>query len=331
VFDGATFTVNNNLEVPGQFDPETGKVEINLNFAGYNTSSPSIPIETVILHELLHQKIEKEIANDSSDFAKGIRAVFNAVKNEKGAKTFYAFQDSLQTDEQLREFVIEALTNPSFQYLLAKTEYKNTTKSVWETLVQILTNLLSGLGVNVSNTALSEVLGLTSNLISPVTIETAAEPSVIETFMEKIKNANNITQLTEIFNELKQEKPTIETSLYNSLLAHLQGKIKTLKAKQLSESIKGFKSIKHQGKTYYYGIKNNKFAAFRKTRTGFIPVRTEPLTHAILLDLINKGDKEILNLLTTDLIDDILNVTGLPTDLISYASGSLSESPDSYG
>ncbi|MFO0089580.1 MAG: hypothetical protein ACK518_01985, partial [bacterium] len=81
----------------------------------------------------------------------------------------------------------------------------------------------------------------------------------------------------------------------------------------------------------YYGIDNNKFAAFRKTRNGFIPVRTEPLTHSILLDLINKGDKEILSLLSKDLTDDILNVTGKPTTRGTYASGDLSDSSQSYG
>ena len=93
---------------------DLGQIAINLEAVSYKKDQPSSPIETVILHELLHSVIEKAIADPASEYHKAVKEVFNAVKNQEGAKTFYAFQENLTPDEQIREFVVEAFTNPAF-------------------------------------------------------------------------------------------------------------------------------------------------------------------------------------------------------------------------
>jgi hypothetical protein len=171
--DSDVITIDNTINALGEFDSDTNKVSINLDATSYdekNPDAPKAPIETVILHELMHALTQKAISDPNSEYGKAVRSLFNAVKSQKGAKTFYAFQDSLTADEQLHEFVAEAFTNPAFQYMLAKTPYANSKLTVWDKLMQLVSDILKAVGIDISDTALSEILSLTDNLFKKGTI-----------------------------------------------------------------------------------------------------------------------------------------------------------------
>jgi predicted kinase len=266
VSDEDMIKVDNNIKAAGEFDPNTNEIFINLEATGYKNDRPSAAIETVILHELMHALTESALADSNSEYSKSIRNVYNAVKNVEGASTFYAFQENLTPDEQLREFVAEAFTNPAFQYLLAKTQYKNSKQTLWDKFIEAVNNILSSLGININETALSETLSLTNQLLNKETI-TADDSFPSEEFMEEIKKANTKEDIKNIREKLRAAKEKFTTDMYNALDAALKGKLKSITARDLSDELKNMESIKIGKTTYYFTGDSKSFKVFKKART----------------------------------------------------------------
>jgi hypothetical protein len=272
VSDEDMIKIDNNIKDAGEFDPNTNQIAINLLATGYDRTRPSSAIETVILHELIHAMTEEALADTNSQFYKSIKGVFNAVKNVEGANTFYAFQDTLEPDEQLREFVTEAFTNPAFQYLLSKTPYANTQQSIWDKFIEIINSILGALGIDVNNTALSETLSLTNKLLNKEAISEGDKfPS--EKVMEKIKNANTKEDIEDIRKDLESTKDKYAVDTYNALDAALKGKLKSIIARELSDTLKDMEPIKIGKVTYYISGDSKSFKVFKKGRTKINEVK----------------------------------------------------------
>jgi len=313
---------NSNFDKPsaGDFDPNTNEIRINMDAVGHKEGYKSVPLETVILHELIHQLTESALEDPNSEFAKGIKSLINAVKNVEGVDTFYAFQKSLSSDEQLREFVAEALTNPSFQYLLAKTPYANSKMSVWDKLMDIINKVLSAVGVISGNdSALSEVLSLTGDLLNP------ANPShfgfVTET-MQKVNKAKSLEELNQIKEDLFNNREKVNDDLYNSLKNSIDGKEKSIRQQQIKEELKGYDVIKINKVTYHYQLKDTGLTVFKVTRNA---TKTKIKDPAIAGSIIEKllSEKGVRKLLSKRAINDIMREAGDPMDRGSYASGEM--------
>ena len=286
VSDEDMIKVDNNIKAAGEFDPNTNEIFINLEATGYKNDRPSAAIETVILHELMHALTESALADPNSEYSKSIRNVYNAVKNVEGASTFYAFQENLTPDEQLREFVAEAFTNPSFQYLLAKTQYKNSKQTLWDKFIEAVNNILSSLGININDTALSETLSLTNQLLNKEAI-TADDNFPSEEFMEEIKKANTKEDIKNIREKLRAAKEKFTNDMYNALDAALKGKLKSITARDLSDELKNMESIKIGKTTYYFTGDSKSFKVFKKARTKINEV-TDPEVISKVKDILDK-------------------------------------------
>lgn len=399
-------TIDNTINALGEFDSDTNKISINLDATSYdekNPNAPKAPVETVILHELMHALTQKAISDPASEYGKAIRSVFNAVKNQEGAKTFYAFQDSLTPDEQLHEFVAEAFTNPAFQYMLAKTPYANTTLTVWDKLMEIVGNILRAIGIDINNTALSEVLSLTDGLlkkgpIAPIgpgpttrspkvgdkltsesglkyTIrgfsdktggvqytsstggngnwsrdtfdkyikegrlkyddevapdsDTTIDFSDPEPIMEQIKNAATVEELAELSKNLEARKSEFNEGIYNGLQASVNRKIQSIEAQNVKNELKGYESIKINGKTYYYSIKNGKVNVVRKSGYKLANVRKGDILRTIADKILAKN--KIQDILPASIIDIIKSLGGNPESYGTYANGSMIDDGSTIG
>ena len=301
VGDEDSFKVDNTIPAGGEYYPDTDEIAINFEAAGYKKDKPSVPIETVILHELIHGMIEKAMADPNSEYTKGIKAVMEAVRTREGANTFYAFQDILKPDEQLREFVTEAFTNPAFQYLLAKTPYKNTRETLWDKFIEVISNLLSAFGIDIRETALSETLSLTDQLINKDAVtESDAFPS--EKVMEEIKKANTKEDIDKIRKELEANKSKYSPDMYNALDAALKGKMKTINARNLSDAVKNMESIKIDKTTYYFKGTSKSFQVFKKGRTKINEVK-EASVLAKIKEILDKREN-------TDEDEDVIPPVG---------------------
>lgn len=286
VSDEDMMKIDNNIKSAGEFDPNTNQISINLNATGYDKNRPSAPIETVILHEIIHAMTEKSIADPASEYSKSIRNLYNTIKNTEGASTFYAFQDTLGPDEQLREFVAEAFTNPAFQYLLAKTPYTNTKQSMWDKFVETIGKILSALGIDISNTALSEVLSLTDQVLNKEAIS-KGDKFPTEKIMEEIKNANTKEDIDKIRENIDSNKDKFSPDIYNALDAALKGKMKSINARGISDSLKDMESIKVGKVTYYFTGDSKSFKVFKKGRSKINEVKDADIL-AKVKDLLDK-------------------------------------------
>ncbi len=164
--EGLEIIVDDTIPEAGAYDLNTNEVIVNLTAAGYIEDGPSVPLETVILHELLHSLTAKELDNEQSEYRKVITELYNIVGKHPAAKTFYAYTKGLSEVEKIAEFVSEAFTNPAFQYLLASMEYKKTKQSLWRRFVTVVNALLRRLGITISDNVLNEVIGQTSDLFN---------------------------------------------------------------------------------------------------------------------------------------------------------------------
>jgi hypothetical protein len=292
VSDDDMIKVDNNIKASGEFDSETNEIFLNLEAVGYKANRPSAPVETVILHELIHAMVEKAIADPTSEYYKAIKNVFNAIKNVEGANTFYAFQSTLNPNEQLREFVTEAFTNPAFQYLLAKTPYANTTDSLytfetlWDRFINAISDLLNLMGIDIINTALSEVLSLTNQLINKEAISIGDKfPS--EKVMEEIKNANSKEDINKIREDLDANKNEYTDDMYNALDAALKGKMKSIDARDMSDATKGMEAMKIGKTTVYVSGDSKGFKVFKKGRNKISEVKDAAILRAVK-DILDK-------------------------------------------
>ncbi len=301
--------VNNTQTDLGVYDPETNTITINLEAVGYAENTPTYPVETLILHEMLHRVIENEAANPKSEFYRQIRSVIEAVKSSPASKTFYAFQGNLTEDEQVREFVIEALTNPAFQYHLSKIQYAKSNKTVWQKFMELLTKLFENLGVTVDGTALGETLSVVNDLLRYKNSE--------ET-LSRISNANR-EQLIELRKEVEESTEFIP-SIQDAMLSMINQKLDGYKMAEAYAKVKMMTQFKaSDGRTYYYGLINGVLEVMTKSRKGYKPVRKE----SIRLEIINNAIKNntISKLIPQGVIETLQNIAGDPATKGSYASG----------
>jgi hypothetical protein len=280
--DEDVIKVDNTIKDPGEYDQDTNEIFINLDKLGYKTDRPSAPIETVILHELMHSVIEKAIADPSSEYAKGIKELYNLVKVKEGAKTFYAYQEGMSENEKIREFVTEAFTNPAFQYLLATTPASKTSKeSVWDRLMTFLSRILKKFGIDMDSTVLSEVMSLTNNLFDKNDIL----PS--ERIMEQVKTAATEEELNAIMDSLN--KDDFGKDMYNSLLSAIRSKIDSINAVKIKELVSKMISFKVGKSTYYYTNDNGNLEVYKKVKYKLSKVRKAEVIAAAKEDIAKRN------------------------------------------
>jgi len=311
-----TIEVNNSLPSSGDFDPDTNNVAINMKQVGYTEEKPYLPIETVILHELLHREIELELQNPSGEFTKAIKSAMAAVRNNPAAKTFYAFQENLTDDEQIREFVIEAFTNPSFQHLLSTIPYAKSGKSVWEKFLEILSNLLKSIGIDVEGTVLNEVINQTAELI---------KSNYTNELLGKVAEASTIEELNSLSEDLTNYEDSMVPSLYSSAQKLISSKIQSIRDKEASKQVQGMSKVKIGKQTYYYTTKNGILEVFNKTRKGVTPVKAAIVYEQVFMQLLKS--KSINELLSDSLRRNVIDIMGDPDRMGSYASGQMLDVP----
>ncbi len=306
--------VDNAMAASGEFDPETNNVSINLKGVSYTDESPNNPIETVILHELLHREIETELQNPTGEFTKAIRSAMAAVRNNNNAKTFYAFQDNLTDDEQIREFVIEAFTNPSFQHLLASVSYAKSGKSVWEKFLDILSNFLKKIGIDVEGTVLNEVINQTTELI---------KSNYTNDLLPKVSQAATIEELNTLSEDLSYQEDAMIPSLYASAQKLISSKIDSIKAKQMADQLKGMSSIKIGKTTYYYDTKTGVLRVSKKTRKGVVPVKSAEVYEQVFTQLLKTNSLSLL--ISDSMVKTLKSIMGEPGTVGAYANGDIYE------
>jgi hypothetical protein len=331
VSDDEVIKIDNTLPELGAFIPETNQIILNLNYIGFKKNEPSAAFEPVLLHELIHGLTEKALEDKNSDYYKKIKDVFDVIKKQEGASTFYAFKDGLEEDDQIHEFVAEAFTNPAFQYLLAKTPYKNTTTTMWDEFIKILSGILSAIGVTLNETALSEVLSLTDSIIDkPVEGKEQSFPS--EKVMEDIKNAKTENKINSIREELKLNKDKYLPDTYNALAAALNRKLISINAPtiqkdltdkkiKIKNELSSYTLINIDGKSYYYTIKNNKLTVVKIGNYKLNNVKSQAILEKIVKTLISKNN--LVDLISKDELKLIKYIGGGRQTEKSYASGTM--------
>ena len=319
VAEDERIVVNNTQQDLGVYDPETNTITINLKAVGYQENVPTYPIETLILHEMLHRVIENEAANPKSEFYRQIRSVIEAVKSSPASKTFYAFQGNLTEDEQVREFVIEALTNPAFQYHLSKIQYAKSNKTVWQKFIELLTKLFENLGMAVDGTALGETLSVVNDLLRYKNSE--------ET-LNRITKANK-EQLIELRTEVEQSTEFLP-SIQDAMLSMINQKLDGYKMSEAYAKVKVMTRFKgSDGITYYYGMVNGILEVMTKSRKGYKAVRKESVRLEIINDAVK--NKTLTRLIPQNVIETLQNVAGSPTTEGTYASGMMIQSGMTIG
>jgi len=331
--------VDNSIESSGQYDADENQVFINLDATGFKEERPSAPVETVILHELMHGVIEKAISDPASEYHKAIKDLYNLAKKSDAAKTFYAYQEGLTPAQQLHEFVAEAFTNPAFQQLLAKTPLnKMSNQSVWDKFMEVLSDiLLNTFGINMKDTVLSEVLSLTEGLYSP---EKTLDGEAI---MDKIAFAATEEALTDIYNEIEASRSSFEEDIYNKLISAVRHKIDSVTApKKLAEAMKGLTPIKIGKATYYYTEKTGNLQVFKKVKFKLSSVKKQEVidqvkeelakrnppppvpvggvNFTIASDLVNKDYKEDLDALDFKNVSEGLSKTAVEKNSLRSTS-----------
>jgi hypothetical protein len=314
----AVMQVDNDLKDLGIYDNVTDTITINLSAAAYNENQPTYAIETLILHELMHKIIEEDASNVNSTFYKGIKSVIAAVKNNPAANTFYAFQATLSEDDQVREFAIEALTNPAFQYFLSKIEYGKTNKSVWDKFIDLVNKLLENLGVRMENSALEETLSLFSDLVSFKTSET---------YLDRVSKAN-IEELPALLEEIENDT-TIQPTIKDGLISTINRKINDYSLAKGTEVVKSMNKFKAKdGKTYYYKFENGRLTVLSLNKKGLVKVRKQDVIDEIVTSEIKSGG--LRKVLSDSAIVNILKELGDPKKPGTYASGMMLDDGEGY-
>jgi len=302
-----TLANNSDFKTPtaGDFDPNTNRIRINMNAVEHKDGYTSSPIETVILHELIHQLTETALSDPNSEFYKGISSLMAVVKKQKGADTFYAFQSKLSNDEQRHEFVAEALTNPAFQHLLASTQYANSKTSVWDKLLDIINRVLQAVGIDVRATALSEVLNLTGDLLNPVDPGSFVEAQSITRSITEAKTLDELKAIREdLFNNKDITK--ISEATFNSMINLISGKEKSINQMKIRDQYeKTHTAIKINNKIYHYKLNDNgRLSIVSLSSTGVNNVRSQKVIDSIINNILSKKDG-VKTLLSKNTINDI--------------------------
>ena len=244
--------------------------------------------------------------------------MYNTVKNSDLAGHFYAFSSELTPDEQLREFVTEAFTNPAFQYMLAKIPYANSKKSAWEAFLSFIKKVLENLGVYTDDNALNEVLSLTSEILN-----TSAKE-----MLEKVGLAKSPVELDTIRKQFRKllEKKAISQSEYDVLSSSIRASKRQFTIQQYKNKIKNSLSVEVEGRTYYYlvdGTGRSKFEIYTMGRTNPHRVRKQATVLQVLDKLAAKnGYRPLIESSVAEYLQDQI---GYPEDNGSYASGQMSD------
>ena len=326
VSEADVITIDNTSKSFGEFDPETGAVTINLDALGYKVDEPSAAFETVVLHEMIHALTEKAIADPRTEFGRAIRSVFNAVKSKPGAGSFYAFSKDLSEDEQLREFVTEAMTSPAFQYMLSKIPYANSKKSTWEEFMDIIRRILEAVGIKVDETALSEVISLTSELITSNTTNQVIEESKLlkqEKYLEKLRSIETLEDIASLIDDLQNDAKLFTSSVYKSIEFAITSKYNNIVAQLSKEVLKGATKITVGNKTYYYKVNNGKLEVYRKGKNIAQRIRKEETMTAIVNKIMES--KNIVDLMDPKDVSWIRGLGGKIQTRGSYASGEMTD------
>ena len=311
-----TMDVNNNMRSAGEWDPVNERASINLLAVGYKEDFPSNPIETVILHELLHAQIEKALQEPNGEYTKAMRSLFAAVKGDPRAATFYAFQPGMQEDEQLREFVVEAFTNPAFQHLLASLPYAKSGKSIWVKFMDILSNLLKSIGIDIEGSTLNEVINQTTELI---------KFDYTEKTLKRLSEIGTEKEIDALKEEINKESNMLTPNISESILSALEAKRNSILANKVSEEVKTMTQIKVDGKTYYIKIVDGYIALYRRTNKKLIKVTQPAIIDAFIKNKLKEGNLE--NLIGKDNIKILQSLMGDPSVRGTYASGEMNDIP----
>ena len=169
-------TFVNNLTTPGSYNSKKKEINIDARYSSedYIGGDKGHPIEFVILHEYGHALTVESLETDA-EFKASITALAEKArayqetkeyKDKFGSKPLYGTMNEA-------EFVTEALSNPTFQAMLASIPYDDVSgkpSTAWDEFVNSLRDLLSKVfGLTSDSTLLDEALYLiTTKIDNPV-------------------------------------------------------------------------------------------------------------------------------------------------------------------
>lgn len=350
----------------GYYDSESDEISINLQAASFSFDNPSVPLETVIIHEFLHKLTATELTKPGSEFRKNIKNLYDVIAADPRSKSFYAYLDDLSEEEKLAEFIVEAFTNPSFQYLLGNTKYKNTQETIWQRLLKILNFYLRKLGVTTSDNVLNEVINQTGLVLEALpkivrkTEEKEEKPieseedikerdkrsKVYNKLYNDIVGATTAAQLSRILNKVKDTYIFLQKSLPadlqeaaelmsskldavfegESLVKAVKAKRKTLKEQKASGYNLTNKKIIVEGKIYKYWF-NPQTNKFEAFRLSRVGPRI--VTNTVLKEKIIKAvlkDTKKISDLLTE--QTIREIEYLAGSAIEYGTYASKSMPD---
>ncbi len=222
----------------GAFDANNNTVTIDTRYSSFDYEGGVAPIETVILHELVHKYTVAPLQSDpNSDLSQRLTNLFNFVSDQARRKNVF---DKFYGLTNKMEFLTEAMTNPEFQQFLKGINYTVRNKTTWEAFLDLVNTALKSLGITVDQTALDEVVSVTSGLAGRVNRESFT--SIRARFESKINNDitstksadENVTAAEELYKEL-YDTPELSPAEFNILKDAITDKLevvnKALKAK----------------------------------------------------------------------------------------------------
>jgi len=175
----------------------------------------TLPIEKVILHELIHEITSTKLAQDPefrADITKLLEAAKEAYKKNppkdkvlyKSAtdKEFYGLKNEF-------EFLSELFSNDRFKTWLKTIPYENTGKSLWEEFTEKLRKFLSRmLGVKENDTLLDEALYIATTYIegrkpgeAPKSEVTTSKALTKDSSIESLREAGLLPRLLQAFKD----------------------------------------------------------------------------------------------------------------------------------
>jgi len=151
----------NNADSPGSY--ENRRITIDARYSSTDYSSGLMPIEHVILHELIHKLTVRGLNEDETYKAEITKLYKAAIKyyaeNDSREKPLYGLKD-------IYEFVAEAMTNDSFQKYLKGIKYEGTEKSAWEEFLDVVSRFLAKvLNITGIDNVLDQTIALTTKKI----------------------------------------------------------------------------------------------------------------------------------------------------------------------
>lgn len=297
------------------YSPFHQVIFLNMDQLGFDDESgqDGLPIEAVILHELVHQLTYDAIEHPDGKFARQLQGLYNLAKKEAEEKglNFYAMSVEKEGSRtHLHEFVTETFTSPAFQHHLSKITYANSNKSVWQKFLDIIREMFNVLGLKVSNNVLNEVIGLTTNMLEQRVQDSknaeAQEKSrqryqAYEGFLNELPTHNTVEALEDMLKRVKKELPASPNR--DSLLKSIENRIGEVKVLNKREQLKSMTPVSVSGKTYYIRLgRTGQLEVYRPTRRGFSKVTAK-----------TKGAEKIFN----ELVRSAEVNSFLPVDVIN--------------